>query len=397
MRKTTFMLTVTAMMATSVAAFGQVIPANTTFFDYDFTATDQITAEVDGTGAFTGTDNNRGPFEDRTLSGNTSLDPQVFGQVGFESSNNGMNKYGTYLDVDTTNGYAQETSDVSFYQNTNIFTGQPKISVGDTVRLISELSFDKPSIEDAMNPGTFVEGNSQDSNFFFGFRSGGGGGEFQPNNGVAQAFRFNLGTDNVDPADSTIQAFTLSAPLSPELLIPGNDGFVNGEIAFAPATDLGLGVPANGTDLNPSDVFRIVTDVTYTSSDGTDSTFTAETKIETLDGTQLGATVTTTLIDDAILLAGDRIQFAIRDGASANVGNPQNTRIHRLAAIFNPEDSAAPLKGDADLSGIVDFSDIPAFITVLQSGVYQAEADCDCSGVVDFSDIPAFILILQAG
>ncbi len=55
------------------------------------------------------------------------------------------------------------------------------------------------------------------------------------------------------------------------------------------------------------------------------------------------------------------------------------------------------LKGDADLSGIVDFSDIPAFITVLQSGVFQAESDCDCSGVIDFSDIPAFILILQAG
>jgi hypothetical protein len=55
------------------------------------------------------------------------------------------------------------------------------------------------------------------------------------------------------------------------------------------------------------------------------------------------------------------------------------------------------LKGDADLSTVVDFSDIPAFITILQSGVYQAEADCDCSGTIDFSDIPAFILILQAG
>jgi hypothetical protein len=55
------------------------------------------------------------------------------------------------------------------------------------------------------------------------------------------------------------------------------------------------------------------------------------------------------------------------------------------------------MKGDADLSGIVDFADIPAFISVLQSGVFQAESDCDCSGTVDFSDIPAFILILQAG
>ncbi len=55
------------------------------------------------------------------------------------------------------------------------------------------------------------------------------------------------------------------------------------------------------------------------------------------------------------------------------------------------------LKGDVDLSGAVDFSDIPAFITVLQSGGFQAEADCDCSTAVDFSDIPAFITILQGG
>jgi hypothetical protein len=55
------------------------------------------------------------------------------------------------------------------------------------------------------------------------------------------------------------------------------------------------------------------------------------------------------------------------------------------------------MKGDVDLSGAVNFSDIPAFITVLQSGIFQAEADCDCSGAVDFSDIPAFIAILQGG
>ena len=209
MRKTTFLLAFTAMMAATVAAFGQ-IPANTTFFDYDFTATDQITAETDATGAFTGVMINRGPFEDRTLSGNTSLDPQVFGQVGFENSSDGMNRYGTYLEVDTANGFAQETSDVSFFQNTNIFIGQPLIAVGDVVRLISEISFDKPSIADAANPGSFVEGNSQSTNYFFGFRAGAGGTEFQPNEGVAQAFRFNLGSDNTDVADSNLQVYTLS-------------------------------------------------------------------------------------------------------------------------------------------------------------------------------------------
>ena len=53
------------------------------------------------------------------------------------------------------------------------------------------------------------------------------------------------------------------------------------------------------------------------------------------------------------------------------------------------------LKGDVDRDGDVDFADIPAFITVLQSGVFQAEADCDCNGEIEFADIPAFIAILQ--
>ena len=53
------------------------------------------------------------------------------------------------------------------------------------------------------------------------------------------------------------------------------------------------------------------------------------------------------------------------------------------------------IAGDVDMDGDVDFADIPAFISVLQSGVFQVEADCDCSTFVDFADIPAFIAILQ--
>ena len=55
------------------------------------------------------------------------------------------------------------------------------------------------------------------------------------------------------------------------------------------------------------------------------------------------------------------------------------------------------LKGDVNLSGMVDFADIPAFIAVLQGGTFQAEADADCDLDVDFADIPAFIAILQGG
>lgn len=55
------------------------------------------------------------------------------------------------------------------------------------------------------------------------------------------------------------------------------------------------------------------------------------------------------------------------------------------------------LLGDVDISGVVDFGDIPAFIALLQAGGFQLEADCDESGTVDFGDIPAFITILMGG
>ena len=62
-----------------------------------------------------------------------------------------------------------------------------------------------------------------------------------------------------------------------------------------------------------------------------------------------------------------------------------------FGSAFVPE---PVLLGDVNLDGVIDFSDIPAFIAILQSGGFQAEADCDLSGTVDFGDIPAFIAIL---
>lgn len=56
--------------------------------------------------------------------------------------------------------------------------------------------------------------------------------------------------------------------------------------------------------------------------------------------------------------------------------------------------NAALELGDINLDYVIDFGDIPAFISVLVSGEFQPEADCDESGLVDFGDIPAFIEIL---
>jgi len=55
------------------------------------------------------------------------------------------------------------------------------------------------------------------------------------------------------------------------------------------------------------------------------------------------------------------------------------------------------LLGDCNQDGIVDFLDIPTFISLLTSGTYLEEADCDQDGNLDFLDIPAFIVILSAG
>jgi len=52
------------------------------------------------------------------------------------------------------------------------------------------------------------------------------------------------------------------------------------------------------------------------------------------------------------------------------------------------------LLGDASLNNVVDFSDIPSFIAILQAGTYLDQADINRDGVVDFSDIPFFIDLL---
>ena len=48
------------------------------------------------------------------------------------------------------------------------------------------------------------------------------------------------------------------------------------------------------------------------------------------------------------------------------------------------------------MNGVVNFLDIPAFITVLQTGTFTAEADVNQDEAVNFLDIPAFIAVLIA-
>lgn len=49
------------------------------------------------------------------------------------------------------------------------------------------------------------------------------------------------------------------------------------------------------------------------------------------------------------------------------------------------------LLGDVNLSGGVDFADIPPFISLLIAGQFQAEADLDQNGEVNFLDTPLLV------
>ena len=68
--------------------------------------------------------------------------------------------------------------------------------------------------------------------------------------------------------------------------------------------------------------------------------------------------------------------------------------VDALAAFGLVEEEEA-IPGDVNGDGVVDFGDIPFFISVLQSGEFVEAADIDGDGEITFADIPGFIMILQ--
>ena len=80
---------------------------------------------------------------------------------------------------------------------------------------------------------------------------------------------------------------------------------------------------------------------------------------------------------------------------SSTVGEDNNgIDISNVTITFTDiSEMGTPLKGDVNLSGVVDFFDIQPFIDQL-SGGNQPEADVNCDGMVDFFDIQPFINVL---
>ena len=163
-----------------------------------------------------------------------------------------------------------------------------------------------------------------------------------------------------------------------------------------------IGEGTESSDLNPGETvtFTFDQDVVFTSIE-----LESVQADDTFDVLVDGVAVLQTTGDDAFLddlgglsglmiPAGSEITFAVGGILNSTASGLPSTSIR--IETFTVEIMGDVLKGDVDLSGVVDFSDIAPFIAVLQGGMFQAEADCDCSTIVDFADIPVFIAILQA-
>jgi len=113
----------------------------------------------------------------------------------------------------------------------------------------------------------------------------------------------------------------------------------------------------------------------------------------TIDGAPIaGLTAGTAVtITDRGVLEGTLV-----DGSPVNFNlNTAEPDIFDAASIVTVSISSPVLLGDVNLDGVVNFQDISAFIAVLSSTGFQAEADIDGSGAVNFMDIGPFIQVLS--
>lgn len=146
------------------------------------------------------------------------------------------------------------------------------------------------------------------------------------------------------------------------------------------------------TDLGAASVSFEASENVLTNADGefgvngqmtSPTTYELELGIVTFNAGDAGSSTTVQAIDHVV---PDANVFLFADGHQPTIN-------YSSAEIVVSAGGA--LKGDVNLSGSVNFLDIAAFIGVLQTSVFQAEADCNCDGVVNFLDIAAFIQILQ--
>jgi len=179
--------------------------------------------------------------------------------------------------------------------------------------------------------------------------------------------------------DYQIQIFTNDARANRTLLFQTGFGDGSGSTAPVGISDLNNSPP--GTMVDPDTGMDVLIPPTFPETDAGDSIIGTFTAVDT----SLTFNVFGSNTDPATFNAG-----------STGDGRAQINGITLRDVSDGPGGGGPdPIKGDVNMSGLVNFGDIPPFIAILQGGGFQAEADTNCDEVVNFSDIPTFIAILQ--
>ena len=117
--------------------------------------------------------------------------------------------------------------------------------------------------------------------------------------------------------------------------------------------------------------------------------YVAETGDVDLDG-QVDNQDVDIVLESFLAADGGEVIALWTDGDINGDGLVTSVDVDLIQNLVQPE----VLLGDVNLDDVVNFADIPAFISLIQSGEYLEEADINEDGRVDFADIPAFIDLL---
>ena len=121
---------------------------------------------------------------------------------------------------------------------------------------------------------------------------------------------------------------------------------------------------------------------------GSNGGFSQSLNLSSLDGTNGFPIIGGRVVSGAGDVNGDGIDDLIIGATGGDPGG--NFEAGESYVVFGRAAVPEFVLGDANQDGEVDFSDIPAFIGVLQAGSFLEEADVNRDGVVDFDDIGPF-------
>ena len=195
---------------------------------------------------------------------------------------------------------------------------------------------------------------------------------------VATTFGRGLGVDNVTATDAQSEVVAMTPNTREENYINGGEFFrftFDTDVKFTQIDfgDIGNNSDRVGTDGQPA-IGEIAHVFIEGENDGQPFIFGNGMFLDMFDDP----------FDGLVISAGTEISFSAELLIDA----------YSLNSFTVEVVGAEPLLGDANLDGMVDFSDIASFISILSMNEFLDEADIDRNNMVDFSDIGPFIGIL---